>query len=324
MLEGKRILITGGAGFIGSKLAEQLLDNNQITIYDNLRRNSLQNQDFRDHANLALVQGDVLNYEYLNKAIQNADPTHVIHCAAIAGIDTVIEHTVATIEVNMIGTANVLKAVSHLRTLERVICFSTSEVFGRQSFLSEEKDSAVIGTVGEARWTYAVSKLAGEHLALAYHKDLGLPVAVVRPFNVYGPGQVGEGALSTFVQRALKGEAIQIHGDGTQIRAWCYIDDMIRAILLVLEHPAAVGETFNVGNQRAVITIYGLANTVVRVLDSASEICFVVKDYADVELRVPNVSKARNLLGFEAKVDLDEGILLTGDYLRSESKELAI
>jgi UDP-glucose 4-epimerase len=171
--------------------------------------------------------------------------------------------------------------------------------------------------VGEARWTYAVSKLAEEHLAIAYYQEQGLPVTVLRPFNVYGPGQVGEGALRTFINRALKNELLEIHGDGTQIRAWCYVDDMIDGVMLSIVHPNAVGESFNIGNQRAVVTIYGLANTVVRVLNSTSPIVFTRKDYADVELRIPAVGKARDVLGFEAKVDLDEGIERTAEYYRS-------
>jgi UDP-glucose 4-epimerase len=171
-----------------------------------------------------------------------------------------------------------------------------------------------MGTVGEARWTYAVSKLAEEHLAIAYYQEKKLPATVVRPFNVYGPGQVGEGAMRTFILRALRNEPIEIHGDGTQIRAWCYVDDMVDAALLALEHPNAVGQSFNVGNARAVTTIFGLANTVVRVLNSTSKIQFVRKDYADVELRIPSVEKARTLIGFEAKIDLEEGISRTAEY----------
>ena len=159
-----------------------------------------------------------------------------------------------------------------------MVCFSTSEVFGQQAFRSTETDSTVMGQVGEARWTYAVSKLAEEHLAIAYHQEKWLPTTVVRPFNVYGPGQVGEGALRNFIQRAINGEPIQIHGDGTQIRAWCYVDDMVEGVLLAMSHPKAVGESFNIGNQRAVTTIYGLASAVVRVLESSSPITFARKD----------------------------------------------
>jgi len=217
----------------------------------------------------------------------------------------------------MVGSANVLEAASRLHHCDRVVCFSTSEVFGQQAFRSSENDNTVMGKVGEARWTYAVSKVAEEHLTIAYYQESGLPTTVVRPFNVYGPGQVGEGALRTFVLRALKNEPIEIHGDGTQIRAWCYVDDMVDGVLLAMVHPEAVGESFNIGNQKAVVTIYGLANTVVRVLDSNSPIVFTRKDYVDVELRVPSVRKARELLGFEAKVDLEEGIRWTADYYRS-------
>lgn len=323
MLKGKRVFITGGAGFIGSTLAGKLLDDNQVVAFDNLARNSLKDRDFKDHPNLKLVTGDILDAALVDQLIQEFQPTHVIHAAAIAGIDTVIKSPVATMEVNMIGTANVLRSTAKLGNVERVLCFSTSEIFGSQAFQSEETDSAVIGKVGEARWTYAVSKLASEHLALAYHKEKGLPVAVVRPFNVYGPGQVGEGALSIFIKRAIKDEDLTIHGDGTQIRAWCYVDDMVRALMLALEHPNAVGESFNVGNQRAVVTIYGLANTVVRVLNAESKIHFVRKDYADVELRVPNTSKARDLIGFEAEVDLEEGILKTAEYFRALNEKEA-
>jgi UDP-glucose 4-epimerase len=311
MITGKKIFITGGAGFIGSTLIGRLIEKNEIVAYDNLSRNTLQSQPYKNHSNLKLITGDILDSPSLKKAMEGANL--VVHCAAIAGIDTVIVSPVRTMRVNMVGSANVLEAASELTSCERVVCFSTSEVFGTTAFRSSELDKTSIGVVGEARWTYAVSKLAEEHLAIAYHQEKGLPVAVVRPFNVYGPGQVGEGALRTFIMRALKNETITINGDGTQIRAWCYVDDMVRGTLICMEHPKAVGESFNIGNQRAVTTIYGLANTVIRVLNSKSKIEFVRKDYADVELRIPNISKARDLIGFEAEVDLDEGIARTAE-----------
>lgn len=315
VIESKTIFITGGAGFIGSTLAGHLVEHNQVIIYDNFRRNALQNCAYRNHPNLTIIEGDVLDKEHLMRAMQDVDV--VIHCAAIAGIDTVIKSPVTTMRVNMVGSANVLEAAARLSRCDRVVCFSTSEVFGQHAFRSSETDKTVIGKVGESRWTYAVSKLAEEHLAIAYYQEYGLPTTVVRPFNVYGPGQVGEGALRTFIIRALRDEPLQIHGDGTQIRAWCYVDDMVAGVLLAIEHPRAVGESFNIGNQRAVTTIYGLASTVIRVLKSNSRLEFTYKDYADVELRIPSVRKARELLGFEAKVDLEEGILRTAEYYRA-------
>jgi UDP-glucose 4-epimerase len=267
---------------------------------------------------LKFIKGDVLDKEELSKAMEGSDI--IVHCAAIAGIDTVIKKPVNTLRVNMIGSANVLEAASQLSRCDRVVCFSTSEVFGQQAFRSAESDNTVIGKIGEARWTYAVGKLAEEHLAIAYYQERWLPTCVVRPFNVYGPGQVGDSALKTFIQRAIKDETIEIHGDGTQIRAWCFIEDMIDGVILAMCHPKAVGESFNIGNQKAVITIYGLANAVIRVLNSKSKIIFSPKDYADVELRIPSVNKAHSLLGFEAKVDLEEGILRTSEYYRSLSE----
>lgn len=314
-MEGKTVFITGGAGFIGSDLIGRLVERNRIVAYDNLSRNALQHQPFRDHPNLTLIRGDVLDYDRLRDSMKGAEV--VVHCAAIAGIDTVIRSPVTTMRVNMVGSANVLEAASRLSDCERVVCFSTSEVFGQRAFRSAETDVTVMGTVGEARWTYAVSKLAEEHLAIAYHSERGLPTTVVRPFNVYGGGQVGEGAIRIFIERALANQPIEIHGDGTQIRAWCYLDDMVDGTLLAMTHPAAIGESFNIGNQRAVTTIYGLANTVVRVLESDSPISFVRRDYVDVELRIPAVRKAQELLGFEAKVDLEEGVLRTAQFYRS-------
>ncbi|MGE5256418.1 MAG: NAD-dependent epimerase/dehydratase family protein [Hyphomicrobiales bacterium] len=314
MIEGKTIFITGGAGFIGSTLVGRLVEKNRVVIFDNLSRNSIHKRPYRDHSNLKIVQGDVLNFEALCQGMKDADI--VVHCAAIAGIDTVIKSPVTTMRVNMVGSANVLEAASRLSRCDRVVCFSTSEVFGQHAFCSSETDNSVTGKVGEARWTYAVSKLAEEHLAIAYHQEKWLPTVVVRPFNVYGPGQVGEGALKTFIQRGIKNETIEIHGDGTQIRAWCYVEDMVDGLLLAMAHPKAVGESFNIGNQKAVVTIYGLANTVVRVLGSTSPILFTRKDYADVELRIPSVRKARELIGFEAKIDLEEGIRRTAAFYR--------
>lgn len=315
MIKDKKVFITGGAGFIGSTLAGKLLENNHVIAYDNYARNSMQNMPFRNHPNLKIIEGDILDLEHLKDAMQGAN--YVIHCAAIAGIDTVIISPVKTLRVNMVGSANVLEAATTLKNCERVACFSTSEIFGQKAYMSSEEDSTVIGKVGEARWTYAVGKVAEEHLAMAYYKERKLPITILRPFNIYGPGQVGEGALRKFVQHAIKNEPIEIHGDGTQIRAWCYVDDMVRGTLLAIENPQAIGESFNIGNQRAIVTIYGLANTIVRVLKSDSPIIFTKKDYADVELRIPSVKKAHELLGFEAQVDLEEGILKTAEFYRN-------
>jgi UDP-glucose 4-epimerase len=317
--EGRRIFITGGAGFIGSTLVGRLIEQNDVVVFDNLTRDALSQTPYRSHPNLQLVVGDVLDRDALGDAMRGADI--VVHCAGIAGIDTVTKSPTRTMQVNMIGSANVLEAAANLDSVHRVVCFSTSEVFGQHAFGSMETDRTVIGAVGEARWTYAVSKLAEEHLAIAYHHERGLPTTVVRPFNIYGPGQVGEGAISIFVQRAIRDEPIDVHGTGSQIRAWCYVDDMVDAVLLTMEHPAAVGESFNIGNRRSVETIYRLAMTVVRVTGSSSTIRLVPRDEPDVELRIPSVDKARELIGFSATVDLEEGIARTAESYRAAAQE---
>ena len=320
-LEGERVFVTGGAGFIGSTLAGLLLPRNEVIVFDDLSRNALKHKPFARHRNLRVIEGSVLDPAALKEALRDA--TYVVHCAGIAGIDTVIKRPVQTMQVNMIGSANVLEAAARLRGLKRVVCFSTSEVFGQLAFRSQETAPAVLGAVGEGRWTYAVSKLAEEHLAYAYFRQEGLPTVTLRPFNVYGPGQVGEGALRAFIRRAISGEDLVVHGDGTQIRAWCYIDDMLRGLLRAMVAPAAVGESFNIGNHRTVITIYGLANTVIRVLGSTSEVQFVERASADIELRIPHVDKAREVLGFEAQIDLEEGIRRTAEYFTNVSQPAA-
>jgi UDP-glucose 4-epimerase len=314
-LEGKRVLVTGGAGFIGTTLAGELVERNEIVAVDNLHRDALSQTDLADHPNFTLHQGDVLDADLIRELALGA--THIVHCAGIAGVDTVLQSPVRTMRVNVIGTYNVLEAgLATADTLERLVDFSTSEVFGSQAFRVAETSATVTGSVGEARWTYAVSKLAGEHMAHAYHAELGLPTTSVRPFNVYGPGQIGGGAIRAFIESALAGDDLTIHGDGSQIRAWCYVDDMVRGTLLALEHPNAVGESFNIGNARSAVTIYDLAQRIKRQTGCPGEIVFRPLHYTDVELRIPNVDKARDLLGFEAGVELDEGLARTLAWYR--------
>jgi UDP-glucose 4-epimerase len=314
-LAGKRILITGGAGFIGTTLAKRLVDGNEIVAIDNLHRDALTGSELAEHENFTFHELDVLDPAALSALLPGS--THVVHCAAIAGVETVIESPVRTMRVNVIGTYNVLEAAAAASaTLERFVDFSTSEVFGRQAINVEEGHVTTTGSVGEARWTYAVSKLAGEHMTHAYHDELGLPTVTVRPFNVYGPGQIGGGAIRAFIEAALAGQDLTIHGDGSQIRAWCYVDDMVEALLACLERPEAVGQTFNIGNVRSTVTILDLAERIKRLTGCPGEIVFRPLHYSDVEVRIPNVNKARELLGFEAKVDLDEGLSRTIAWYR--------
>ncbi len=313
MLKNKTIFITGGAGFIANILISKMIADNHIIAFDNFHRDTLSGSHVIGHPNLKVVKGDVLDYNAVFNNMAGADI--VIHAAAIAGIDSVIKEPTKTMRVNMIGTANTLESAKQNKVKDRFIDFSTSEVFGNRAFKSSEQDETVAGSAGEARWTYAVSKLAGEHLAMAYHKEFNLPVVSIRPFNVYGPGQTGEGALQIFIKRALQNKEIQIYGDGNQIRAWCYVDDFVNGLMACVVHETAVGESFNIGNSRAVTTIYGLAETVVRVLNSNSKIVFKPSLSADIELRIPSVTKAYELLNFKAETDLETGIIKTAAWI---------
>ena len=193
-------------------------------------------------------------------------------------------------------------------------------MFGSYAFRVREADVTSLGAVGEARWTYAVSKLATEHLAHNYHRQYGLPTCSIRTFNIYGPGQVGEGAINAFATRALRNEPLLIHNQGDQIRAWCYIDDIVDAVMLALVSDGAVGEAFNIGNPRSTVTIYHLARMIIQAAGSSSELRFVRWDHPDVELRVPDVKKAEERLGFSAHVDLDVGLERTIEWYRGVLK----
>lgn len=314
MLEGSTILITGGAGFIGTALTRRLIANNRVRIFDNLRRNALAAAGLDTHPNVTLIVGDVRDEPALREAIRGAE--YVVHMASIAGVDTVLKNPVLTMDVSLTGTMNALRISHELGSIRRFIDFSTSEVFGSYAFRVREADVTSLGAVGEARWTYAVSKLATEHLAHNYHRQYGMPTCSIRPFNIYGPGQVGEGAIHAFVTRALRNEPLTIHNQGDQIRAWCYIDDIVDAVMLALVSEGAIGEAFNIGNPRSTVTIYHLARMIIQAADSRSELKFVRWDHPDVELRVPDVKKAEERLGFSAKVDLDVGLARTIEWYR--------
>ncbi|MBW2535220.1 MAG: NAD-dependent epimerase/dehydratase family protein [Deltaproteobacteria bacterium] len=318
MLEGATILITGGAGFIGTSLARRLVDKNRVVVLDILHRDALSDTDLAAHDNLELIKGDVRDSAAVREAMDGA--THVVHLASIAGVDTVIGRPFETMEVAIKGTFNVLEAARELPGLERLVDLSTSEVFGRYAFRATEGDVTSLGAVGEARWTYAVSKLATEHLCHVMHAQYGLPAVSVRPFNIFGPGQVGTGAIHHFIVRALLGEELTVHNEGDQIRAWCYIDDMVDGLLLTLSRPEAVGRVFNIGNPRTAITVYNLATLIVRLSGSGSPVVNREWPHPDVELRVPDISRARDLLGYRPQVDLEEGILRTIEWYRENPR----
>jgi len=320
LIADRHIFITGGAGFLGTALCRVLADGNRITVFDNMARDALTASGLAGHPNVTVRRGDLLEPGAIRDNLP-ADVDIVVHMAAVAGVDNVLRDPVTTLEVNMIGTYNLLRTIDDagLTTrLERLVAFSTSEVFGVEAFRVSEISTMTIEPLGEARWGYALSKLASEHLVHAFVQGRGLRGVVVRPFNIYGPGQVGEGAIQIFVKQALAGGPITVHGDGDQIRSWCYVDDMIDGIVRCMVVPAAVGQVFNLGNPRGTVTTLGLARMVRDQTGGGAMIQHVPQPYVDVDVRVPNIAKARDLLGFEPAVELDDGLARTIEGFRSE------
>ncbi len=304
-IKNKRICITGGAGFIGSHLVSLLVDDNEVVVYDNLHRNALQFAHLSEHKHLHFIKGDVLDYEATRQAIDGCQI--VIHCAAIAGVYTVDRSAVRTMEVNLLGTHQVVKAA--LATgVERFVEFSTSEVYGAFIHKGKEDDFTPIGPIGESRWVYAASKLASEHLSYAHYREDGLPLSIIRPFNVYGPRQVGDGAIRGITLQALRNLPITLYNDGTQIRSWCFVSDFVDGVLRCAENPAAIGQAFNIGNPQGTATNFELANLIIRLTNSKSEIVFKPHPGPEVDLRVPSIEKAMSLLGFKPSVSLEAGV----------------
>jgi UDP-glucose 4-epimerase len=315
MPSGERILVTGGAGFIGSTFAARIIDQNTIVALDNFDRDALRYQPgLRDHPNFEVVRGSILEPSDLRSAIDGC--TMVVHCAAIAGVDTVMNHPSKVMRVNLIGTWNVLEAAAAHGKLKRFIDFSTSEVYGAHAWEVSESSDTVVGAVGEPRWTYAVSKLASEHSTWSFHREFGLPTVTLRPFNVYGPRQIGEGAVHRFVRQALSDQEITVHDDGNQVRSWCYVDDFVDALLRACVLDDAVGQSFNIGNPRATVTTLHLAYAVLRAVGREVPVRFVPWGKANVHLRVPDISNARSALHFEPSVDLAEGLAKTVAWYR--------
>jgi len=313
-IKNKRILLTGGGGFIGSKLTEMLCPDNKILIYDNFVRDSLKYKKV-NKKNIKIIKGDILDYDLIRSVCEDFKPQIALHLAAIAGVDTVILNPVKTMEVNITGTFNVMRALrKYSSQLERVISLSTSEVLGAYAYKSTEKSNTNFAPVGEARWTYSISKVAGEHLINSYYKEYGYPTVSIRPFNIYGPGQIGEGAIHTFIKNAVKNKKIEIHGEGDQIRSWCYIDDMADGIMKCITNKKAVGEIFNIGNPKGTITVSSLAEKIVLLCKTKSKIVYIPKNYVDVELRIPSIEKAERILGFKPKIDLNTGIRKTFEW----------
>ena len=307
-----KVLITGGAGFIGSHLAERLLaDGHEVLVLDNLSTGSIENiSHLKPHSRFSYTIDSVTNESLLAEMIDASDV--VFHLAAAVGVKLIVEQPVHTIETNVHGTEVVLKHANKKKKL--VFIASTSEVYGKSTSVPfREGADLVLGPSSKHRWAYACSKLIDEFLALAYWKERKLPIVIVRLFNTVGPRQTGQYGmvLPTFVRQALAGHPITVFGDGTQSRSFTYVGDVVDALVKLTCEPRAVGEVFNIGSTGEV-AIGALAERVKALTNSRSPIQHIPYDQAyeagfeDMPRRVPDISKLRDLIGYEPKLGLDD------------------
>lgn len=318
MIKNKRILITGGAGFIGSHLIELLWEKNQITVFDNGHRNAYQFLPGKIKKSVNFVKGNIQDELKVEKVTKNQDI--IFHLAAIAGVSSYESDPLTTINVNLLGTAILLKNLS-LRSFDQVILLSSSEVYGDQTKAVKENDSTIIGPAAQPRWSYAVSKLASDHLAMAYFLKNEMPITIVRPFNIYGPRQMGEGAVCDMIKSAILNHKIYVYGNGQQKRAWCFIDDLMTAFASILATKPR-GKIINIGNPGAYLSISALAKKIQAIQKDAEIVIRDPKSNAEIKNRIPNLTLAKNLLKFKPSFGLDEGLVITFSWYRENIARL--
>ncbi len=305
-------LVTGGAGFIGSHLCERLLSSGRsVLVVDDLSTGTLSNLErCVDHPDFSYAVGSVCDEDLVSEAVDLC--TTVVHLAAAVGVENIIRQPVETIEVNVRGTENVLRAAG--RKERRTFIASTSEVYGKGDAVPFQEDGdIVLGATSRSRWSYACSKAIDEFLALAYHKDRGLPVTIGRFFNTVGPRQSGRYGmvLPRFLSQAVSGRPITVFGDGTQTRCFSLVDEIVDCTLALLECPASIGLAVNIGSTDE-ISILELARLVRRKTGSSSEIVIVPydeaypKDFEDMNRRVPDLTRLRSLIGSAPRAGIGE------------------
>lgn len=318
-----KYLLTGGAGFIGSHLAEALLDREeQVTIIDDLSTGGIDNiQHLKGRNGFKYVLDSVFNRQIMAELVDEADL--ILHLAAAVGVRLIVESPVRTIETNIKGTEIVLELAAKKR--KPVMVFSTSEVYGKSNgerFV--ETGDLILGPTFKGRWSYGASKIIDEFLALAYYKERKLPVIIIRLFNTVGPRQTGRYGMVVprFVQQALSREPITVYGDGKQTRTFTHVKDAVWAILRLVEHPGAVGEIFNIGGNEE-ISIENLACLVKEVLQSRSPVVHIPYDEAyeegfeDMRKRVPDITKIQDLIGYEPKYGLKDVIVDVAEHQKN-------
>ncbi len=319
-----KILITGGAGFIGSHLAERLLgQGHQVIVIDDLSTGSLANlAQVRGHPNFSFVLDSVRNANTMHLLIEQCDL--IYHLAAAVGVQLIVDQPVHTIETNIHGTEVVLSIANKFG--KKVLIASTSEVYGKSEAIPfHEDDDTVLGSTRFSRWSYACSKAIDEFLALAYHQQYGLPVVVVRLFNTVGPRQTGRYGMviPRFVDRALRNEPIQIYGDGQQARCFSCVFDVIDGLTALMECPDAAGRVYNIGSDEE-ITMEALADTIIAMTASRSRKVFLSYEEAygrpfdDMHRRVPSLDRIRKQVGYQSRFTLQQTLTL---IIQAKQKE---
>ena len=319
-----RVLITGGAGFVGSHLCEAFLERgDEVFVLDNLSTGSIDNVvHLKSHPRFHYTIDSVTNEPVLAELIDRCDT--VVHLAAAVGVKLIVEAPVHTIETNVHGTEVVLKHANKKKKL--VLIASTSEVYGKSAEVPFREDQdLVLGPTAKHRWAYACSKMIDEFLALAYYKERKLPVIIVRLFNTVGPRQTGQYGMviPNFVRQALAGQPITVFGDGNQSRSFTYVGDVVKAVVALINEPRAIGQVFNIGNGRE-ITIGDLAGRIKALTGSTSDIVRIPYDQAyeagfeDMPRRVPDISKINALIGYAPTVELDEILGRVVEHFRQQ------
>jgi UDP-glucose 4-epimerase len=317
-----KILITGGAGFIGSHLAEALLERREeVFIIDDLSTGSIDNIiHLKDNPRFHYTIDTIKNQSVMAELVDRCD--YLVHLAAAVGVKLIVESPVNTIETNIYGTEIVLQLANKKK--KKVIIASTSEVYGKNDEVPFKEDAdMVLGPTTKGRWSYACSKAIDEFLALAYYKEKKLPVVIARLFNTVGPRQTGRYGMvvPTFVQQALLGHAITVYGDGTQTRSFTHVKDVVKALIGIAYHAEAVGQVFNIGNNKE-ISIEALAKRIREKTSSSSEIVYIPYDQAyeegfeDMLRRVPDITKINRLIGFAPEAGIEEIIDSVIDYYK--------
>ena len=316
-----KFLVTGGAGFIGSHLSETLITRgNEVVIIDNQSTGSVRNLSGIS-AKVKLITGDILNKTLLEKYVAEAD--YVVHLAAALGVFNIVNKPLQSLKTNIQGTDNILELADKYR--KPVLIASTSEVYGKNDKVPlNEEDDRIIGHPLKSRWSYSEAKAVDESLAYFYYLENKLPIRIVRFFNTVGPRQVGQYGMVVprFVAAAIRNEPIQVYGSGDQIRCFCHVSDAIRALLLVIDSDEAIGQVFNVGNNQQ-ISIMDLAKKVIEITGSKSEIKKIPYSEAypagfeDMQRRVPDISKIKNVLGWSPEIGLEQIIRDITDFHRS-------